>query len=682
MKTINFILLSLLVNTLAHAQSVMEKDIDEERTKLEDQLTKQAEAIKDYKKRWEDDLKKIEAKKEELRALEHYEENFAQNRIVALSEINDSIKNVPFLQKLGSKVSYFKCLKSSLEKNQTLNQKSCLSWHSPTLNDDDLAMVKKWENSVGLSLKDAALKREVLPKEISHLETMSTTWERNYNYAIQGEERFKQELKILENSKEDYTVLKSHSNVANCDENTPTVNLEEEVPFPGAKFKGAYFGVPRDNQDGLGTCYANAAKNLLVGASGGEAVASFLDLALVYKNENGSVTTSGLDGGLSCATLNAAKKTGYCPQRYAPLEGGEVNIAAESLFNVDKWTYLATNVDFIRKFLGELDLFEQSSSLSKEEILARAKTISEKIKNNPDVTLPVPIARFEIPERWKLEEGLHLSAPKTKSVAEHLKEYDEAYAVFFPKYVKAVMEGKNADQIFDLWKADLTPYLTKNNLLSNLDVYKRIFKTNTQSDYQDPKLKQKIRASVDFMKDLMNKNDMSDEDFFAFCAAEGDSLKFLSSLQPLMEKIKSNKLNADNLFDKDGKFRSYKDLMQLTVAPSCLNEENRKPLPAFSCNEGYGTITKLRGKGKTAEEQNKLIRERVVINLVQGYGVGNSFQTSGGGHINTIVGIRFNKERNRCEVLIRESQNGRSEWWDEKPIFERMKALAEVRKDK
>src|SRR5690606_12539765 len=116
-------------------------------------------------------------------------------------------------------------------------------------------------------------------------------------------------------------------------------------------------------------------------------------------------------------------------------------------------------------------------------------------------------------------------------------------------------------------------------------------------------------------------------------------------------------------------------------APACINSENRKKLPAFSCESEYGAITKIKASSKPYAEKVKDLRERVVLSLMQGYPVGNTFPTGGNqNHINTIVGIRFDKSTGQCEYLIRESQNGRTAWLLERPIFDRMSAITEIRK--
>ena len=78
-------------------------------------------------------------------------------------------------------------------------------------------------------------------------------------------------------------LVQANSQFLNCDSNTKDISLEEKIPYPGANFQGPFFGVHRDHQKSYQTCYANTAKNLLVGTSQGEDIASFLDLEHIVK---------------------------------------------------------------------------------------------------------------------------------------------------------------------------------------------------------------------------------------------------------------------------------------------------------------------------------------------------------------------------------------------------------------
>ena len=682
MKTLILFCSFLSLTSVAYAQFESVEDLDTQKQTLEKQLADQAVVTKKYQDSYDEQVKKIADSKQQLANYETYEQEFSQARIIALDEINEKIKKIPFFQKLGSKMSFYKCLRTSLNDENVLNHDFCNRIHAPNLAEDEAASVSQWKAKVGTKLGDVKVKKDALPKDIERMESMLPTFESNKKYSLSREDMIKGTIKTVEIKKTELGILPKFPQFGKCDVNMPEINLENKEPFSGAEFQGPFFEVPRDNQDGLGTCYANAAKNLLVGISGGKNVASFLDIALAYKNANGGVAT-GLDGGMSCTALNAIAKSGYCPQHFAAIETGEQNLAGEGLFNLDPYNYLATNVNLVKDFLDDLGTFQKSTSTISASVMAKAQTMIQHLKANPQVKLPLPIARFEIPERWKLKEAFSLKKIPGVKEAEFMKDYEEAYKPFYPQYVKAIIEGKTVDQIFAMWTEKMNPFITKYNLESNLPEFKRVWKTNVSSDFSDPNVKKQLRQSLDFLKDIMDKKESSDDEFLELCATQAaDSLNFLSALNPIVQKLRDNKLNEDKLFDKDGKFRSAFELMQLTVAPSCLNEENRvKPEP-FTCSDGYDVITKIKTSAKPYPEKVDALRAKVVLSLVQGMPLGNTFPMNGGWHINTIAGMRFNKTAGRCEYLIRESQTGSSGWTAESTIFDKIEALTEVRKQK
>lgn len=671
---------------MALAQSEDLLSLEKQKTDLETTLKQQKEYSKQEDERLKKELAGIEEKKQQLAQIENYEQNFASSRVQAIAEITENLKSMSIFQKVGSKASFYKCLRTSLEDGNRLNYDHCYKSIGPKLDKEELKQAQGWKMTTGQSIDELKVKKESLPHQIKMSESILTTLEANKRFSLAREEIILSSITTIEVQKKELNLLPGFSKFTNCDANTPEINLEEKVPFPGATFSGAFADVPKDNQDGLGTCYANAAKNLLVGVSDGKDVASFLDLALTYKEASNGIDTTGLDGGLSCTALEHLKKKGYCPQEFAPLETGERNHVAESLFNTDAWTYMATNVTILREFLGGLSDFEKSNGPVKEEVLRKSQEIVQKLKNDPSISLPLPIVRRDIPSDWKLKESYHTKKatllPLTEK--EYLAEYKVAYKEFYPKYMKAVLEGKSLDEVFNIYKDSMNPFITKYNLQSLLPEFKRVYQMDSEVDFKDPKLAKKLRASIDFLKEVMNKKDESDADFVAFCSNSGnESMKFLGALQPLIEKLRQDKLNEENLFDKDGKFRSSYELMQLTVAPACINAENRKPLPEFSCRDGYDTMTKIKASPKSYDEKVKMLREKVVLSLAQGYPLGNSYPTgANSAHINTIVGIRFNKASGQCEYRIRESQTGTSNWLLEKPIFDKIYALTEVRKGK
>jgi len=682
MKKLTPFICLVFVSTFSYSQSELEIEINQAKDTIERNLAQQEKMTERLKGEVATAETVFNKKKAQFEKLVSYKENFEEAKAKILEEINSSIKDLPFFQKIGSKASYYKCLRSSLNDSH-LTYETCYKRFLPSLNEAEKSKASEWKDSVGLSNDEVLALNKTLPQELQRAEDSYKYLKSTYESSINHVANFKKEIEALESKREELKLIPKFAHVTNCNENTPEINLENEVPFAGATFSGAFHGIPRDNQDGIGSCYANAAKNLLIGLSDGKDNASFLDMALQFKSEQRALASDGLDGGNSCSALKTLKKVGYCPQEFAPLETGESNSLGESLFKVDPYTYMGTNISLVKDFINNIESFEKSTNELDKDMLSKAQTIIEKLKNNPDIQFPLPVVSNEIPDRWKLEEAYYTNRANIPiSIAKFREEYKEAYKKFYPGYIKAVLDKKSYDQIFDLYAKMMEPFLSKYKLESSLPSFKKIMEGKLENALTDKDEIKRLKISLDYLKEATGKVDLEDSSFIDYCAETGmESLQFLSSLNPLVDRLRKDQFNADLLFDKDGKFKSAKELMQLTVAPSCINSDNRKKLPEFSCESGYAAISKIKSSKKPYAEKVKDLRERVVLSLMQGYPVGNTFPTGNNqNHINTIVGIRFDKSTGQCEYLIRESQNGRSSWLLERPIFDRMSAITEVRK--
>lgn len=666
--------LLLLFPTFTFAQSFLEEEIEKERTELESKLTLQQQNTARVKGYLESESVKLADLEARLKAVQNYEQNFPEERKKTLESINAKIKSFNFFQKMGEKASFYKCLRDTMQNSNYLREDRC-SHHDPNLTTEERAEFSAWINSAGIAPDQAARERQYLPGEIKLVANQIDIYTRQHNSSLDYLKKMQDSLQMNQVRRTELKYLETHAATVNCNEASPTLSLEEKG--------GPFDGIRRDNQDGIGSCFANAAKNLLVSISGGKDVASFLDMALVYKKTNGSLDDSGLDGGHTCSTLNEVAKVGYCPQQFAPIEIGERNQLGEGLFNLGPYEYMGTNITLVQGFIGNLNEFKDSSNPIKHEILAKAKSIIDTVKANPLIVIPLPGVSQKVADTWKIREFYHLNKSSLNmSEKEFMDRYNEQNDRFLPIYVQALMSGEKADSIFQKYEAHMASFIQNYNMSKILPELKRLFKIKIEKEMKDPLLKNKMTASMAFLKDVFGKKDMSDQEFLSYCVTDGsEALGFLSSFKPLIDKINEKKLNGDMLFDEDGKMRDVAELMQLTVAPACLNAENRKPVPPFNCNDNYDTINRIKTSALPLADQHKAFRERIILSLAQGYGVGNTFYTSPTtGHINTIVGIRFNKASNRCEYLIRESQTGTSDWEAESDIFSKISSITEVRR--
>ena len=598
-------------------------------------------------------------------------------------EIAQSLSDLPVLKRIGSKKgAFYRCLMGNLKNIDKVGINSCQNAHAANFDQQEEDKIKIWSELVSLNKDDLQSREKTVKEKIADNQQTIDRSNKNLVNVEYIKKQIKDQDSSLKLKEDDLRVIKENTKFINCDEKSPDISLEEKEPFPGAPFQGPFFGVPRDNQDGLGTCYANAAKNMLVSASQGESVASFLDLALLFKEKTGGLSSSGLDGGGSCTVLREVNAKGHCPQTFAPLETGEKNLYAKGLMGDSPGSVWdeANMLGVVRKFFVSKENFSKGNTPFSKQVLGQAGFIIENIKSRPHLNLPLPIVRHQIPSEWKLREAFAWHVPKDSKINEDVfvKEFNANYKKFYPLYLKGVIEAKTKDQIFDLYKESMKDFISKYKLDDQLESWKKSFANDTEGDFSNPQLKKSIKESLEFLKLISGKKDQTNDAFFEDCGDQSSDLAdFLANLQPLIKTLNNKNVSTDLLFDNQGNFKSSVDLVQLVIAPECLNKEKREKLKfVIDCQDGRDTIRSIRTSGKSVEDQKRMLREKVVASLIQGYSLGNTFDH----HINSIVGMRYDKTSKRCEFKIRESQTGISSWQSESSIFDEIEAVTIVRR--
>jgi hypothetical protein len=615
--------------------------------------------------------------------LDTLSKNHASNRKQIIDDLEKSISERNRLERVFSRKSaFYKCVKDEIIATEAFTSDKCITLHPGKFSQDELQKIESWKSSLPLSLSELSEKQATVKAEMGFANNKIAAAKKSLGQVYLQRYRLEETEKNLKMKEFDLEVIEKNEKFVNCDENSPEISLEEKVPFEGANFQGPFYNIPRDNQDGLGTCYANTAKNLLVGASKGESVASFLDLALLYKDEKRQIAEDGLDGGFSCTVLNIVNQKGFCPQEFAPFERGEKNLYTEGLMpvmegSVEDEAYLIKRIqDFLK---ADKNLKSKNSELSKR-MEEKGKWMIDKIKSNPGIKLPYPVVRNQIPETWMLQADYNWNVnPKLKTTEEEfLKDYQKSYAKFLPKYTEAVIAGKKADEIFKLFELNMSDFIQKYQLQGQLGSWKKNFVEFSKEDFRDPNLKKSIIASKAFFDELVG-SDKNENKGPVECEEDyGELYEFINNLKMVINILNGDKIDPSKLVNEDGKFKSSTELMQLIVAPSCLNSSQRKKLDFnLYCDKGYDYVRELKKSGQGEEEQHKSFRSRIAASLLQGYPLGNTFDR----HINTIVGMRFNKQTKSCELKIRESQNGTSSWQSESDILNEIEALTEVRRN-
>lgn len=674
----------LLAQPKVNTQIYLDKellDLSERSKKLEKEIKGDEEFISKTNQEIKLNISEAERLHQQLVEDEKQQKELPE-RLKELSDFSErQVKGMdPASRLISRKSKFYKCVKEQIETSKNVIVEECLKLHPANLTDkeketlDHLSpMVKK----TGQQLEDEVfqIKRKIAGNEIAlnNLQIKIVTRERT----LKAE---KDLLKEVDFKLKDYKFLKSQPSFLACDSTTPEIDLEAPVIYKDSSINGPFYNVPRDNQDGLGTCYANTAKNLLVGLSGGKDISSFLDLALLYKNKNGQRNESDLDGGVSCEVLNEAREKGYCPQQFSPAETGLYNPAYGSLLASDTNSFgqqvstLTTLKDF---FQAKNDLAKSLDPIS-TGIIADSKNIIEEFKNNTSVKIPLPEMILPFP-KYKVEEMFFHSLDKKQYVineASFMKEYDQNEKKFEKFLMNSIINGKTGENVNAGYLEIMTPFFNKYGLQAKFLEAFPSFKPGSET-WSSPDLKNDLVNSLRFLKKITHHESSSDNEFLIGCLDSIlPSFEYLNEIKNLANYIKYHNIETDKLFKEDGKARDSYEVLQLAIAPNCLNPNNRKKIDTdFICGE--------EGFSEEGEEKNLAVRTKLLSNLLQGKPVGNTFDYtsafSSGRHINTIVGMRYNAETGNCEYKIRESQTGESNWHEENIIAKKMLTLTSVR---
>lgn len=450
-----------------------------------------------------------------------------------------------------------------------------------------------------------------------------------------------------------------------CDSNTPTIDLEQEVPFPGATIRGPLFNVPQDHQDGIGTCYANVSRNLLIGLSGGRDSASYLDLALAYKRTQRSrdLLMDGLDAGEICPTLEAARQQGFCPQERAPLEtGARTEIA--TLLGVENDPFVAqANINqALRNFFART---EESRDLPvPASLLPRLRDSISRLRSDSNITLPFP--GLEVPF---VPGGMFKNATMpdgVKGTPDSLYEY--ALNSVRPKIMQAILQNKSPGEMYDIFSRDMAPFFQRMNITPDPELRDAYISRMTAA-MNAPGVRDRIRATMSFLRNVSGRTEDSEESFVTHCTTEFyPAVEILNTLGPVVNSLNAMGINPDVLVKEDGNLTPMEDVFQLAVAPTCLSRENRRNFSAgFNCDDS--SFEEIKNGSGSQSQKITAVRSLVVRSLLQGIPVGRAFpMPTGGGHVNTIVGYGFNN--GSCAWRVRDSASGDTIWVSERDMLE------------
>ncbi len=414
---------------------------------------------------------------------------------------------------------------------------------------------------------------------------------------------------------------------ADCSPTTPTINLEEAP--------GVLSGVPQDNQDGIGTCYANVSRNLLIGISGGRDSASYLDLALAFKRGNPGerLEEAGLDAGNICPT---------CPQELAPLEtGARTEIAQLMGVSADPFTAQARINEALRDFFARRNSVARNPAAA--AMMPRLAGAISSLRSNPRIKFPFP----------------GLSVP-----------FINAGAFKRATVPASAANGKTAEEIHAIYARAMAPTFRAMGIQESVDGYRPEYITQMTAALNAPNFREEVTATMDFLKQVSGRTNDSQEQFLSYCSQQFfPAVELLNTFGPVLTSLNSLGIDSNRIFDAQGNLIPMVDVFQMAVAPTCMNQSNRRrPSVNFTCDDQFFQLIK-RNRASVAVNM-AAVRTRVTESLRRNVPVGRSFpQSAGGGHVNTIVGFRYDSASRACQYLIRDSQNGTSTWQAEREIY-------------
>lgn len=444
--------------------------------------------------------------------------------------------------------------------------------------------------------------------------------------------------------------------IVKCSPETPAIDLEET---------GVFKDISRDHQDSIGSCYANTARNLLLGISEGEVNASFLDLALSFKKEFES-DFSHIDGGSACKAVEAVSKRGYCDKNDSPLENGRgINLG---LINGSNSLIVHSEfLDLFRSFLENKKLLVSSESSVIKHFLENSNQSIVEIKNNPLIKLPFPHLGEDPFLELRVLEAYHINKQRGQiSISEFdfRQEWGELNKRFHKKIAHYINPLTPDEQIEMLMQKHFEEFFRK-------------YKIGNVDHLKNKKFSEKI-GSTD--KNLFQKQLLATENFLSrqlaghpdapvICEEDHSKIEnFSKAWNDIIDWLRSKELSPDVMFDNN-QLISEADILQLAVAPNCLNPENRKKINFKTTCAEFNPVLPA---NKLSVSHHDYVRSLIIKKLKQGIPIGNSFPSAPSRHVNTIVGIRYNTQKKTCEFKIRESQNATSSWSEDIKIINRM----------
>lgn len=577
---------------------------------------------------------------------------------VSLDNINrqHNIKKLIYKRKLN----YLTCLKDKLNLKKYTTLTSCTKESILYLNSTDKEMYSKIEFiskeiDMDLELTYQQLSRQISQDEIllKQFNEKNKLFSNNIDFYNANKA---QTLEILNNMENILTDTKFKS----CDSEMPTIDLENEYITKVSNIRGVFHQIPQEQQGGIGTCYANTAKNLLLGLSRGVHNANYLDLAIQYKDSTDELATEGLEGGFPCNLLRMAKKRGYCKNSKITSNNNEIKTTEVISLALD-----------LSQLENSLNMTKNTQNLIKDFI------------SNKDLDFPVRPLRAII-----FQQGTNQKVfKKSQKLKDYFENFDQFNTFLKAKdveiksdFIASIQSGQSIDHFIDR--------LINKKLYSTFQKYGETVPSsyirnarNIYTKYLQAKKFKQLKESVIFMLDnISSLKRYSNQDIDLFYNEILSLNDHLSIIQKMSKYIQLHKIDHNILFDSNGSFKDLKTLLSLLAAPNCIDESDRTSIDnEIKCVSDYNFVKDLKlSFPNSVDLQEKFFQLRIKASLLKGLPLGNIFYLPYGLHVNTIVGMKYNKSTDRCELKMRDSQDVKSKWVKLNEVIKYNKSVSEI----
>lgn len=589
-----------------------------------------------------------------------------------LVDLEKERKSIPWLKRtLGKENKLYKCVTNKIERGHRPKACGDLSELPEEIRTNLNLYTNYWIYDDTGALEAKALRASDLKSQINKKERAQKGLARQKARLVFWEN----ELEVAKKKKNDYVKFQvAGINERRCSPNTPTIDLEKD---------GVFKDLPFDHQDDVGTCFANVGKNLLYAATKGESNASFLDMALQYTKVLESDALYEVDGGTACSAINVVKETGICDRSNSPLENGEPSFDLGLIGKADSVQAHSGGLEKLSILLkAKANLIDKSA---KESSLMAAKAI-RLLQEDKNIDLPFPKL-----ERTPFNQGPIYLYYSNKYPSEKKKENPHSVLYREIEDLKKEIENKIIKQILkdpsfltgnkldELVKSAVMPLFEKYELPEETrKLALSEWNTKELKKMDGDKFLKKVNSTVRFYNEISGEKDVFGVDRLTdpACAVQDRKLlHFGKAVSDMVDYAGRMEIPLERMISDD-KLLPNAELLQLALAPKCLNPANRKrPANGVVCSDtSLEDATKNYGVSK-----EEFVFFKALEGLKKGMPLGNSFKSGSKNHINTIVGVRYDPDSGSCQFKIRESMTASSYWKDAGAISNKMYNLTEVR---